>query len=71
MVILQTPDSLDKINGSYKSQLESKGWKVETTVNTDAAYCSNFSSFEPGMIIVSFRSGPFETRADLYARAIG
>jgi hypothetical protein len=35
MVMIETPDSLDKINGFYKSELDSKGWKVDTTVNTD------------------------------------
>ncbi len=35
MVMIQTPDSLEKINNFYKTELESKGWKVETTLNTD------------------------------------
>jgi len=35
VVMIQTPDSMEKINTFYKSQLESKGWKVETTLNTD------------------------------------
>jgi len=35
VVMLQTPDSLDKISGFYKSELESKGWKVETALKTE------------------------------------
>jgi hypothetical protein len=35
IVAIQTPDSLDKISAFYKSELESKGWKVETSLNTD------------------------------------
>ena len=35
MVMLQTSDSLEKISSFYKSELESKGWKVDTTMNTD------------------------------------
>ncbi len=35
MVMLQSPDAMDKISGYYKSELESKGWKVETTMNMD------------------------------------
>lgn len=34
MVMIQTPDSLDKISGFYKSELDGKGWKIETTLNT-------------------------------------
>ena len=34
-VILQTPDSIGKISDFYKSELESKGWKVETTLTTE------------------------------------
>jgi hypothetical protein len=33
-VTLQTPDSMDKISDFYKTQLESKGWKTETTLTT-------------------------------------
>jgi len=35
MVMLQSPDAMDKISGFYKSELESKGWKIETTMNTE------------------------------------
>jgi hypothetical protein len=35
VVVIQTSDSLDKINDFYKSELAAKGWKVETTINTD------------------------------------
>jgi uncharacterized protein (UPF0371 family) len=31
-ITLQTPDSMDKISDFYKSQLESKGWKIESTM---------------------------------------
>ena len=35
VVMIQTPDSMDKINSFYKSELSSKGWKLETALNTD------------------------------------
>jgi hypothetical protein len=35
MLVLQSPDAMDKISGFYKSELESKGWKIETTMNTE------------------------------------
>ncbi len=35
VVVLQTPDSLDKVGGFYKSQFDSQGWKTETSINTD------------------------------------
>jgi len=34
VVAIQTPDSLEKISDFYKSQLDSKGWKVESTMTT-------------------------------------
>ncbi len=34
VIALQTSDSLDEISDFYKSQLDSKGWKVETTMKT-------------------------------------
>jgi hypothetical protein len=34
-VMLKSSDSIDKISGFYKTQLESKGWKVETSMNMD------------------------------------
>jgi hypothetical protein len=34
VVALQSPDSVEKISAFYKSQFESKGWKVESTVTT-------------------------------------
>ena len=35
MVMVQTSDSLAKIADFYKTQLDSKGWKVDTSLNTD------------------------------------
>lgn len=35
MLMLQSPDSMEKVSNFYKSELESKGWKVDTTVNSD------------------------------------
>jgi hypothetical protein len=34
VVSVQTPDPAEKISDFYKSQLESKGWKTESTINT-------------------------------------
>jgi uncharacterized lipoprotein YajG len=34
VVAIQTSDSLDKISDFYKSQLDSKGWKVESSINS-------------------------------------
>jgi hypothetical protein len=34
VVALQSPDSLEKITEFYKSEFPSKGWKVETNMNT-------------------------------------
>ena len=35
VLVLQTPDSMDKISNFYKSQFDAKGWKVEATMTTD------------------------------------
>lgn len=34
VVAIQTSDSLEKIAGFYKSELEGKGWKTQTSMNT-------------------------------------
>jgi hypothetical protein len=34
VVSVQTPDSVDKITSFYKSQLDSKGWKIDSTIST-------------------------------------
>jgi hypothetical protein len=35
VLVLQTPDPMDKISNFYKSQFDDKGWKVEATMTTD------------------------------------
>ncbi len=57
MVMIQTPDSLDKINGFYKSELESKGWKVETTVNTDKMVMYKASKDSRDLVVQVASSG--------------
>jgi hypothetical protein len=34
VVAIQTSDSLEKISGFYKSELDSKGWKIDTNMTT-------------------------------------
>jgi hypothetical protein len=34
VVAIQTPDAVEKISDFYKSELESKGWKTETSMTT-------------------------------------
>ncbi len=36
-VMVQSPDSVDKITAFYKSELDSKGWKTDTTIQSAQA----------------------------------
>jgi hypothetical protein len=35
VIMVQTPDSMDKISDFYKSKLADNGWKVETSMNME------------------------------------
>jgi len=51
VVVVQTPDSIDKISDFYKSQLDSMGWKVDATMNTDTTVIYKASKDNREMVV--------------------
>jgi phosphoribosylformimino-5-aminoimidazole carboxamide ribonucleotide (ProFAR) isomerase len=51
-VAVQTPDPMDKITDFYKSQLASKGWKIESTM-TMAQMNSFIATKEGHKLVIS------------------
>ncbi len=49
-IAMQTPDPMDKISDFYKSELASKGWKIESTMTT--AQMNSFIATKEGRKLV-------------------